>query len=45
MRVVTALCAAFALFVGGGPIRLVLGAVLGLMSFGVTGAVSGLART
>jgi glycosyltransferase involved in cell wall biosynthesis/O-antigen/teichoic acid export membrane protein len=32
--------AAFALFVGGGPIRLVLGAVLGLMSFGVTGAIA-----
>ncbi len=32
--------AAFALFVGGGPIRLVLGAVLGYMSFGVTGAIA-----
>jgi O-antigen/teichoic acid export membrane protein len=32
--------AAFAIFVGGGPIRLALGAILGLMSFGVTGAIA-----
>jgi glycosyltransferase involved in cell wall biosynthesis/O-antigen/teichoic acid export membrane protein len=32
--------AAFATFVGGGPIRLLLGAVLGYMSFGVTGAIA-----